>query len=225
MSTAKDKTPLLLRKQREALDNYLAELLSEVEDYREGTVQPGSDSLPETTLVSPVVADTNLETAPPGAEADREVEPERVVPDWAQSPFQCLLFKLKGMTLGVPLVELDSISRWEQDVTPLPGQPEWQVGLLLHRGKQVAVIDLQKLIMPERFESLATRHPGSHILVVGGERWGLACDGLQRPVMLQAEDVRWRDARQSKHWMAGTLVDKLCILLDVPGLIEQLGHD
>jgi hypothetical protein len=53
LSTAKDKTPLVLRKQREALDNYLAELLSEVEDYREGTVQPGSDSLPETTLVSP----------------------------------------------------------------------------------------------------------------------------------------------------------------------------
>ena len=79
--------------------------------------------------------------------------------------------------------------------------------------------------MPERFESLAARQPGSHILVVGGERWGLACDGLQRPVMLQADDVRWRDARQSKRWMAGTLVDKLCILLDVPGLIEQLGHD
>lgn len=148
-------------------------------------------------------------------------EPTQIIPDWGKQPFQSLLFTVRGMTLAVPLAALNSIAEWKQDLTLIPGQPDWCMGILQHRGDRVVVIDTAQLIMPERMAKAADgRMPGSHILIMSGGRFGLACDKLKHPVMLDADSVRWRRGEGCRPWMAGTIIDKLSVLLDVDAVLK-----
>jgi chemotaxis signal transduction protein len=143
------------------------------------------------------------------------------IPDWAGSRFQVLMFSLRGITLGVPLQAIDSIVRWNGRSTPIPGQPGWQVGLFLHEGRKIALVDLSSLIMPERMTQAAGGT--GYLLLVGGSRWGLICDYIQRPIELCAGDISWRRNRQIKPWCFGVIVQKLSVLLDVDAVIRKLG--
>src|SRR5690606_15264011 len=52
-------------------------------------------------------------------------------PEWAQQRFECLLFSVAGLKLAVPLVCLGGIHAVQNadELTPLPGMPDWFVGL------------------------------------------------------------------------------------------------
>jgi purine-binding chemotaxis protein CheW len=150
-------------------------------------------------------------------------EPEQIIPDWGNQSFQSLLFTVRGMTMAVPLVALNSIAEWNQGLTLMPGQPDWCMGILQHRGDRVVVIDTAQLIMPERLAKAADdRAPGSHILIMGDGRFGLACDTLQNPVMLDTDSVRWRRGQGYRPWMAGTIIDKLSVLLDIDAVLKMV---
>ncbi len=147
-------------------------------------------------------------------------------PQRARQPFQCLLFRIHGMTLAVPLAALHGIVEWRQEVTPLPGQPKWLLGLMLHRGEQIKVVDTACLLLPERFpETERTHSRGSHLLLFGDGRWGLVCDALLKPRVLESDQVRWQAIPPLRPWMAGTLIEQLCVLLDLDGLFGMIGHD
>lgn len=127
------------------------------------------------------------------------------IPDWAESRFQVLLFSLRGITLGVPLNALDSIVRWNGRSTRLPGQPRWQLGLFLHEGRKIRLVDLASLIMPERMSQVSSG--SGYLLLVGGARWGLICDHIQRPIEVCASDISWRRQRQIRPWCFGVIVE------------------
>jgi len=150
---------------------------------------------------------------------------EEVVPEWANTPFQTLFFVVRGMTLGIPLVELNSIAESNYELTSLPGQPDWHLGVAVHREQRIVVVDTAQLIAPERLAPASeVRKQGSHILVVGDGQWGLACDSIKSPQLLERDSVRWRRGAGWQPWMAGTVIDQLCILLDIDALLEMLGH-
>ncbi|MCG8426852.1 MAG: chemotaxis protein CheW [Chromatiales bacterium] len=249
------KRPPILHEPEQAIDNYLAALLSEVEEYSpeqelaeekkseppmaEVVHFPNKVILPPTLPIveSPqptVEVPTEQATEQQPTETvkvdeqtadDTESSDEVLVPEWAVHPFQSLLFKVRGMTLAVPLSELNSIAEWEGEVTPIPGQPDWHLGIYLHRDEQVIVVDTAQLVMPDRLSKVDGKRPhGSHILIIGGGQWGLACDSLQRPVTLTKEDIRWSRDNNLRPWMAGTIIEKLCILLNVDALLEGIRH-
>jgi purine-binding chemotaxis protein CheW len=148
-----------------------------------------------------------------------------VVPEWANQPFQTLFFTVRGMTLGIPLVELNSIAESNYELTSLPGQPDWHLGVAVHRDQRIVVVDTAQLIAPERLAAAKdVNTKGSHILIVGDGRFGLACDSIKSPQALDKDSVRWRKGAGWQPWMAGTVIDQLCILLDVGALLEMVGH-
>jgi purine-binding chemotaxis protein CheW len=66
---------------------------------------------------------------------------------------------------------------------------------------------------------------GSHILIIGDHRFGLPCESLAKPVFLSKEDVHWSIRHEDRPWMAGTIKDKLTILLNIDELLEMIRHE
>jgi purine-binding chemotaxis protein CheW len=215
----------------QAVYDYLETLLNELPDTLEPATEEQIQEVVELEEAAPpveeVVAEEVLETqAAPVEETVEQESTEPVVPEWAEEPFQCLLFRLRGMTLAVPLLSLDGILKPEGESTLIPGQPDWHRGVIANREQQVVVVDTAQLVMPERLHKAPEEEGvGSHILLIGGGRWGLTCDTLSKPVFLNKDEVRWSIDRPDKRWMAGTVIDKLCILLDIEGLLETIGHE
>lgn len=210
MKDAEKATQPRLAEADRAVFDYLDALLSEVE------------TVPETEIVTetPVAVEVMAEV-----EAEQEtVAAPPAIPAWAEEPFQCLLFKVRGMILAVPLLSLDSIVKWDSEIAQIPGQPDWHMGVMQHREQQVVVVDTAKLLMPERLKRASEERQGSHILVIGG-RWGLAADSLAKPITLEKEGVHWTVAHPHRPWVAGTVVEKLCILLNVDALLDVFGHE
>ena len=208
--------PLATRPAERVIERYLSTLLDEVEAYRPPPAPTVAEALP---------ADPAPATLPP-AGACRETAAaagtkETGVPDWANGTFQCLLFRLRGMRLALPLSALDSILKWDGRATRIPGQPSWHRGVILYRGNRLVVVDTARLIMPERLPPATAAVPrNGHLLIVGDGRWGLACDSLQRPVSLRADAVHWRRGGGRAPWVAGTIRERLCALLDMEQLLR-----
>jgi purine-binding chemotaxis protein CheW len=238
------KPKAVLHAPEQAIDSYLAALLSEVDAYQEAPPRTLAAPVQEQPKLAQVVeirqgvqggtaveAAGAIEIAPSvdtavEAAAAAAGEPADFVPEWGRSRFQCLPFRVRGMNLVVPLTALCSITEWDQDLTRIPGQPDWHMGVLVHRDRHVVVIDTAQLIMPDRLEKASEQRPrGSHVLMIGDGRWGLACDSLQSPLTLEQADVRWRRGEGGyRSWMAGTVIEQLSVLLNVDALLEMAGH-
>ena len=52
--------------------------------------------------------------------------------------------------------------------------------------------------------------------------WGLAVDSVNQPITLQPDDVKWRGDRSKRPWLAGTVKDHMCALLDIPRIGQIL---
>jgi purine-binding chemotaxis protein CheW len=149
------------------------------------------------------------------------------VPAWTQQPFQALLFKVAGLTLAVPLVDLNGIVEWHPDaITAMPGHADFYLGLLPHLGKNVALIDTARFVLPpDRLRDLAGSDPQARltrIVLIQEGRYGLACDAVAEVITLQPQDVRWRTSRTQRRWLAGTVVAQMCALIDAPAFAQML---
>ncbi|MCP5409356.1 MAG: chemotaxis protein CheW [Chromatiaceae bacterium] len=131
------------------------------------------------------------------------------------------MIRVHGVNLAVPLDRLDTIARWNGESTPIPGQPRWQIGLFLHERKKVSLVNLSRLIMPER--QMTDSPPPGYLLLIGGARWGVVCDSIQRPRLLRAEEVRWSRNRQIRPWSHGIVVESLSVLLNIDALLAAIG--
>lgn len=145
-------------------------------------------------------------------------------PAWAQQPFECLLFRVGGLALAAPLIELGAIYPLEKDsLTSIFGQTSWFMGLLPVKEYNVRVIDSALVVMPERYEE-TMRERYRFIISLYGADWGLAVDEVMNSVRLDPEQVRWRGHRSKRPWLAGTVVDQMCALLDV-GQLAWMFHN
>lgn len=148
------------------------------------------------------------------------VQQER--PEWAQGPFECLLFDVAGLTLAVPLVCLGSIYPLEgQELTPLFGQPDWFLGILPCQAGNLKVLDTARWVMPDRYRD-DFREGLQYVISVQGYEWGLAVHQVSRSVRLDPNEVKWRTQRTQRPWLAGTVIEHMCALLDVASLAELI---
>jgi purine-binding chemotaxis protein CheW len=141
-----------------------------------------------------------------------------LIPAWGERPFQALGCELSGMRLAVPLDQLGTIVPWNGELTRLPRAPAWQMGILLVRGQQVRVVDLARLLLPQPTPP-STR---GYVLVLKGERWGLACGRLQAPFLVQPQTVRWRRTAGRPAGLVGVLPESLLPILDVDEVLARL---
>ncbi|KPX27980.1 Chemotaxis protein CheW [Pseudomonas syringae pv. delphinii] len=143
-------------------------------------------------------------------------------PAWAAEPFECLLFDVAGLTLAVPLVCLGSIYPLAgQELTPLFGQPDWFLGILPSQAGNLKVLDTARWIMPDRYRD-DFRQGLQYVISVQGYEWGLAVHQVSRSLRLDPNEIKWRTQRGQRPWLAGTVIEHMCALLDVAELAELI---
>ncbi|KPA88714.1 CheW-like protein [Pseudomonas asplenii] len=179
--------------------------------------------VPVAEPVAPVLVEPVVEVHLPPAE---HTPPPPVAGDsrpyWAAEPFECLLFDVAGLTLAVPLVCLGSIySLAGQELTPLFGQPEWFLGILPSQAGNLKVLDTARWVMPDRYRD-DFRQGLQYVISVQGYEWGLAVHQVSRSLRLDPNEIKWRTQRGQRPWLAGTVIEHMCALLDVSELAELI---
>ncbi|RMQ44867.1 CheW-like protein [Pseudomonas cichorii] len=175
-------------------------------------------AVPTVEVVEPVVqlsiaAEQRTPTPPPSLEGR---------PAWADEPFECLLFDVAGLTLAVPLICLGSIYPLAgQELTPLFGQPDWFLGILPSQAGNLKVLDTARWIMPDRYRD-DFRQGLQYVISVQGYEWGLAVHQVSRSLRLDPNEIKWRTHRGQRPWLAGTVIEHMCALLDVAELAELI---
>lgn len=172
--------------------------------------------------VTPTVEAIPTENLPP---AHFQVEGlewlENGRPQWAQSRFDVLLFQVSGLTLAVPLIALGQIQPLTDELTPLFGQADWFMGLQPTPAGKIRTVNTAKFVMPERYDASFVE-TAKYVVSINGVPWGLAVDSVNQPITLQPDDVKWRSDRSKRPWLAGTVKDQMCALLDIPRIGQML---
>ncbi len=210
---------LVMLDQQLALGAYLNALLkpAEVPAVEAPVAEPPPVEAPvvEVPAEAPAVAE---ETA---LAADTEEE--------TAGPLQVLLFQVAGLKLAVPLIELAGVIPWvDEAVTEMPNHSPWFLGLRDHQGQRVKLIDMAAVVLPpDRFAALGAPDSGrlQRIVLIDEGRWGLACDGIGEVVTLPREGVKWRQAGGARPWLAGTVIEHMCALVDTSAFAKMLAEE
>jgi purine-binding chemotaxis protein CheW len=141
---------------------------------------------------------------------------------WSSQGVECLIFSVSGLKLAVPLLLLGGVHEViSDDVKPLIGQPKWYLGLIHREDQNLQVIDTATFIMPERAESLAEQGY-KYLIQLEKSPWAIACQSIDNTVRLEASEIKWRGDRGKRVWLAGTVIEKMCALIDVSGLLQRV---
>ncbi|AXO89109.1 chemotaxis protein CheW [Pseudomonas parafulva] len=179
-----------------------------------------ADTTRQAQVVEPVAPLVDVHLPAPGAPVPPATVDGR--PAWAAEPFECLLFDVAGLTLAVPLVCLGSIYSLEgQELTPLFGQPDWFLGILTCQAGNLKVLDTARWVMPDRYRD-DFRQGLHYVISVQGYEWGLAVHQVSRSLRLDPQEIKWRSQRGQRPWLAGTVIEHMCALLDVAELAELI---
>lgn len=214
-----------VNKSQTALQHYLDGLLQEadIEQFNEPPML--LEEKPAIPVILPTLTPTKVEAQP---EPERVEVTQSAVPEpekqpaWAEGPFECLLFDVAGLTLAVPLISLGSIYPLEiDDVTPIFAQPEWFVGIMPTPIGNIKVLDTARWVMPERYNETLRDH-FKFVISIDGFDWGLAVNQVRNAIRLSPEDVKWRTQRTQRAWLAGTVIEHMCALLDVKMLAHMV---
>ncbi|PXX90999.1 chemotaxis protein CheW [Marinobacter vulgaris] len=190
--------------------------------------RPGAEAEAETRKpVAPLVEktpDVSLPAAETGKAADIPSPPASEPPgrpEWSDKPFECLIFTVAGLQLAVPLILLGAIHRIDEPVKPIPGSPRWYMGMRPDRDHNLRVVDTAEWIMAGRAPANA-RENYRFVIRLDSSDWGLACDDVAQSFTLKPDQVRWRTARSKRPWLAGTVIDHMCALVDVKTMADLL---
>ncbi|MBA57446.1 MAG: hypothetical protein CMK89_23600 [Pseudomonadales bacterium] len=206
-----------------------------------GPDEPGK-AIPEKTLLkktAPAKTDPEPAAIEP-VEAEQEEADEVVLegvasirnnqwcengrPQWAQSRFECLIFTVNGLKLAVPLVLLGSIHQIDRKFNALPGQYDWFIGILqTPNSGNIKVLDTGLCVMPERHNP-ESRDSLAYVITIHGYSWGLACHQVEKSITLEPEQVKWRSQRGKRPWLAGTVLDHMCSLVDTDGFQDIINQ-
>lgn len=215
---------------QQVLSDYLDALLSEVEPLTV-TEAPVAETLAE--LVSEIpqpetppsvgIAEPVTQVVPvPTVLEESVVEANKTL---LANELQILLFKVAGIMLAVPLEGLSGILEWSAEITPMPNRSAWFLGLLAERETQIKVIDTAMLVVPSNFRSGHSVDDFEKIILIGDGEWGLACDEVCEVITLKRDQVRWRGESSKRPWLAGTVIDHMCALLDTDKFAGLLSSD
>lgn len=205
-----------------------------IQCYLDALLQDAATELALAEQAQALPVEPERMTSPVAAEAHESVfhsfvnpQPEPAEPEaapvasWRDAPFEALLFDVGGLTLAVPLVALGSIHSLDSPITPLFGQPDWFLGILPTQTGNLRVLDTARWIMPERY-SQELRDNLRFVISVQGHEWGMAVHGVSQSIKLDPEQVKWRSGQGKRPWLAGTVIDQMCALLDVEALAELI---
>jgi len=213
------------------LQNYLDQLLVTATEQPQKIEKTIEIPVQEEVKVAPIEIAPAVEI--PEIVIERITSPEVVIdtqtsvsltdPDsWSSQGVECLVFSVCGLKLAVPLLFLGGVYEiTSNDVKPLVGQPKWYLGMVHTDEHHLQVIDTAKLIMPERKQCLSEQG-FKYLIQLEKTPWAIACQSIDDTVRLDASEIKWRGERGKRTWLAGTVIEKMCALIDVNGLLQYV---
>jgi len=155
-------------------------------------------------------------------------------PVWGRENFRCLAFNVAGLKLAVPVQFIDGMQPLDlvAVTSPLASSSAPNALVLgemkLDRSENAkpvcAVLDTARLVMPERYDN-AMKESYRYILTLKNCDWSIAVDSIGGEIGLSPQNVRWRSEHTRREWLAGTVVDKMCALIDIDLLNRQMMAD
>ncbi len=166
----------------------------------------------------PIVDAGQIEEQVSIEEAEEET---KASPHFSKESFQAMFFKVAGLVVAVPLVELGGIHNLTE-IHHLMGKPDWFKGVMLNREDKVNVVDTALWVMRERCnDELMASLNYEYIIMLSDSSWGLAAESIVDTVTLTENDVKWVES-SDRPWLAGLVKDRMCALLNVESLISLL---
>jgi len=110
----------------------------------------------------------------------------------------------------------------------MPNHSTWFLGLREHQGLRARLVDIAAVVLPaDKYAALApadSRRLGK-VVMIDDNRWGLACDEVGEVISLSRDDVKWRTEMGRRPWLAGTVIEHMCALLDTDALARMLAEE
>lgn len=205
----------------QTLQHYLDDLLQEAAVALQETAELPAPVEPAVTVEAPeqLVAEPAVLIEPEAESAPAVLANEA----WREGEFEALLFDVGGLTLAVPLVSLGSIYPLDSEITPLFGQPDWFLGLLKTPAGNLKVLDTARWVMPERYRE-DLKDSLQFVISVEGFEWGMAVHNVSQSIRLTPEQVKWRSQQGKRPWLAGTVIEHMCALLDISALARLISQ-
>jgi purine-binding chemotaxis protein CheW len=86
---------------------------------------------------------------------------------------------------------------------------------------KLTLVDTAVLMMPERAVSL--KEAGfSFFIQLDRSPWALACQEICDTQTLNYDAIKWRGDTSKRPWLAGTVIEEMCALVDVQGVMMLL---
>ncbi len=237
--------PKSLASSKQAMKNYLSELLTEEaplptpqQQEVERLLAKVAQQTPVETkpLINPIVeaplsrksvddlaisSEVSVSTLPQGLKASPKPKSSK---SYRKGEFQALFFDVAGLIVAVPLIELGGIHQLDKTTT-LMGKPDWFMGVMLHRDEKINVVDTARWVMPDKCTpELLDKLDYRYVIMLGDSAWGVCAESLVDTVTLQQDDVKWLDGNSKRPWLAGLVKDRKCALLDVESMIALLAE-
>ncbi|MBU2710426.1 chemotaxis protein CheW [Zooshikella harenae] len=193
----------------------LVDIETEPEVVSEAKIDPATDTV-DVLSQDEVQIEDEVQTVEP------ELAPKTVVQECETQALDCLLFSVGGLRLAVPLTELGTVlSVNDYPLTTLVGKPSWFLGVFHYQQQTYNVIDTAQCIMPERYK-ININQAIHYLLVIDNSTWVLAVDNVHESITLSPREIRWRKHKGNRPWLAGTVIAKMCALLNIKALALQL---
>ncbi len=134
--------------------------------------------------------------------------------------FTCLPITVGAMTLAIPRDAVHDVlapfARLPDD--PSSRAPSWFAGHCRTASGRATLVDLAAIVAGEG-------RAGGNLqtaVVIGSERYALACDAAGATFDMHPAWVSWRTSRTRRPWLAGIDSQRHYPLLDIPALEQQL---
>ena len=161
-----------------------------------------------------------------------ELERTQQIPNWAMSSFTCLSFKVAGLKLAIParfirsmeILELEQVNFASNDENISVNGIVLGTALIPELDQNLVpmpVLNTAKVVMPERYDVSMTESY-RHALTFHHCAWALAIDVSCGEIQLSSKQIRWRSVHTRREWLAGTVADKMCALIDIDVLDRQM---
>ncbi len=177
--------------QRQALSTYLESLLSG----------------PEMSMLVPAAAP--IPATAPAIEA-----PKLVADSGAGARIKCFVFAVAGLKLALPLARVTEIVDFSECRGAAAGL---LLGELVHEGRSVPVLDSARILLPDRNVTPSYQW----LVIIDHGSYALACDSVEPNMDVAYDAVCWRTHFTKRRWLAGTLLQQRCALLDADEIYDQ----
>ena len=133
----------------------------------------------------------------------------------AGARLKCFVFNVAGLKLALPLARVTEII----DFAECSGTavPPLVLGNVVYEGRDVPVLDSARIILPDRNVTPSYQW----LVMVDHGSYALACDSVDPSMEVAHDAVRWRTHLTKRRWLAGTLLQQRCALLDADEVYEQ----